>query len=160
MRFRYIFAAALLLAVGIIAGCGGGTGEAPSPTQRLQGEWVGTINDPTRPDAAKCMLIISGSDVEGEVQSEDGTVIGTIHGTIDEEGNIEVEFEYEGESEGENGTIRIDDETGEVDIDIGDHDGGTGDDGEEGSVGDAGGSGQRHEADAPPAIREITLRRK
>ena len=161
MTTRYIFAAALLLAVCIsIAGCGGGGSTAPTLTQRIQGEWVGTVNDPSRPNAAKCDLTISGSEVEGEVQSEDGTVIGTIQGTVDDEGNIDVEFEYEGQSEGEIGTIGIDDETGEVDIDIGDNDDGTVDGGEDGSVGDGGEDGQGGETGDAPAVPEITLQRK
>lgn len=176
MAVRYIFAAALLLAVCIfIAGCGGGGSTAPSLTERLQGEWVGTVNDPSHPNAAKCDVTISGSDVEGEVQSEDGTVIGTINGTVDDEGNITFEFEYDGESVSENGTIGIDDETGDVGIDIdeggdgsiepgpdgnGEGTQGTGEGGQDGGVADGGNDGPGGENGDGPTVPEITLQRK
>jgi len=184
MTIRYISAAALLLAVCIfIAGCGGGGSTAPTLTQRLQGEWAGTVNDPSHPDAAKCDVTITGSDVEGEVQSEDGTVIGTINGTVDDEGNINVEFEYDGQPEGETGTIAIDDETGEVGIDIEDNGGGepgpdgtgestegtiepepgsdgTGEGGEAGGVADGGDEGPGGETGDGNTVPEITLQRK
>jgi len=106
MAGRYIVAAVLLIGVSLsLAGCGGGGVHTQTLTQRVQGDWVGTVHDPGRPAAVLCEVTISGSAVNGTIQASDGATLGAMHGTVNEDGTIEVNFEYEGESQGDNGTI-------------------------------------------------------
>lgn len=116
----YIAIAVLLLAVSVfLSGCGGGGGQTQTTsTQRLQGNYVGTVHDPSRPAAVKCEVTISGSTIDGNIEDVDGNVLGTIHATLNDDDTIDVEFEYEGQSEGDNGTIEVNDENGEIDINI------------------------------------------
>lgn len=113
----YIAIAVLLLAASIfLAGCGGGGGQTQTiSTQSLQGSYVGTVHDPSRPAAVKCEVTISGSTIDGNIEDVDGNVLGTIHGTLNDDDTIDVNFEFEGQSEGDNGTIEVGD-NGDIDI--------------------------------------------
>ena len=131
MAIRYIVIAALLLSVSIsLIGCGGGGGQTQTTsTQRLQGNYVGTVHDPSRPAAVKCEVTISGSTIDGNIEDVDGNVLGTIHATLNDDDTIDVEFEYEGQSEGDNGTIEVDD-NGDIDINIENNDEGESENGD------------------------------
>ena len=132
MASRYVVVTILFLALSVsLIGCGGGGGQTQTTsTQRLQGNWVGTVHDPNRPAAVKCEVTISGSTVDGNIEAADGTVLGTIHGTLGDNDSIDVDFEFDGQATGENGTIDVNEETGELDINIEDDSGGETENGE------------------------------
>lgn len=115
MAGRHIAVVVLLFAISVLlTGCGGGAGsQTQSFVQRVQGDWIGTVHDPSRTDAVKCEVSISGSAVNGKIQASDGTVLGMLRGTVNEDGTVDVNFEYEGEAEGENGTIEPDGDNGQ-----------------------------------------------